>query len=182
VAGPCLVASASVGGSGSANVLRCRRLTAQNRKPGRDDRDFVEIPMRGIASELANAGWHRTIRGSRRPGSRPRRSRRALVAQAHGRGIGYRRRLRRSYSKLDADVSGPAASGVRRPIRATSRKASSDRPLGLADSLQHLRTHPTIITCAPVLIQLFPGSNRPASCDCDSALPLSRRILNLLAA
>jgi len=44
---------ASADGSGSANILRCRRLAAQNRKPGRDDRDFVEIPMRGTARELA---------------------------------------------------------------------------------------------------------------------------------
>ena len=29
-------------------------LKAQNRKPGRDDRDFVEIPMRGTARELAS--------------------------------------------------------------------------------------------------------------------------------
>jgi len=28
-------------------------LTAENRKPGRDDRDFVEIPMRGTTRELA---------------------------------------------------------------------------------------------------------------------------------
>jgi hypothetical protein len=36
-------------------VSRMSTLTAPNRKPGRDDRDFVEIPipMRGTASELA---------------------------------------------------------------------------------------------------------------------------------
>jgi hypothetical protein len=28
-------------------------LTVQNRKPGRDDRDFVEIQMRGTTRELA---------------------------------------------------------------------------------------------------------------------------------
>jgi hypothetical protein len=28
-------------------------LRAQNRKPGRDDRDFVEIQMRGTTRELA---------------------------------------------------------------------------------------------------------------------------------
>jgi len=38
---------------------------------------------------------------------------------------------------FDVEVSGPAASSARRPFRATSRKASSDRPSGLADS------HPT---------------------------------------
>jgi hypothetical protein len=28
-------------------------LTAQNRKPGRDDRDLVEIPIRGTTTDLA---------------------------------------------------------------------------------------------------------------------------------
>ena len=44
---------ASAGGRGYGERSQMSTLTAQNRKPGRDDRDFVEIPMRGTATELA---------------------------------------------------------------------------------------------------------------------------------
>src|SRR3984893_14844730 len=44
---------ASAGGSRCGERCQMSTLRAQNRKPGRDDRDFVEIQMRGTTRELA---------------------------------------------------------------------------------------------------------------------------------
>ena len=43
----------SAGGSRCGERCQMSTLRAQNRKPGRDDRDFVEIQMRGTTRELA---------------------------------------------------------------------------------------------------------------------------------
>src|ERR1700731_2029434 len=43
----------TAGGSRCRERCQMSTLRAQNRKPGRDDRDFVEIQMRGTTRELA---------------------------------------------------------------------------------------------------------------------------------
>jgi hypothetical protein len=40
-------------GAVAASRAQMSTLTVQNRKPGRNDRDFVEIPIRGTTRELA---------------------------------------------------------------------------------------------------------------------------------
>src|ERR1700738_4305134 len=46
-------AGSSAGRSRCSERCQMSTLRAQNRKPGRDDRDFVEIQMRGKTRELA---------------------------------------------------------------------------------------------------------------------------------